>query len=122
MLIFHLRAGKNIVPKLHLHPFPLPVPYSVLKACVFVATGEQWHSAGRRKRRGGERRGQPFESGAMRGLDLHLLALGSRTLGMPGHVGVTTTILHSRDSWHPAMFSPAMLCAALPCGPSLPVG
>lgn len=42
MLIFHFRVGNSITPKLHLHPFSLPVPHSVLKACVFVATGEQW--------------------------------------------------------------------------------
>lgn len=40
-------------------------------------------------------------------------------MGMPGHVGVTTTILPSRGgSTQPC----SALCSALPCGPSLPVG
>lgn len=29
--IFHLKAGNNITLKLHLHPFSLSIPYSVLR-------------------------------------------------------------------------------------------
>lgn len=112
MLIFHLRAGNNITPNLHLHPFSLTTPYSVLKAFVFVATGEQWHSDGRSR----ERREEPLESGAMRGLDLYLLAHRSRILGIPGHVGATTSMVCSTQ------LCSALLCPAVPCNPSHPVG
>lgn len=60
----------------------------------------------------------------MRGLGLHLQALRSSTLGMPGYV----RIYHIPHSWgrqHPAVPSPAVLSSALwpqpPVGPAVPL-